>query len=65
MTPDIEERIRSLAYFLWDADGRPEGRDKQYWERAERELAERDDVDMSEDASTVSPIPLPAGFPTH
>ncbi len=30
-------RIRERAYHLWESDGRPEGRDAEYWERA-REL---------------------------
>ncbi len=32
-----QERIRKRAYHLWEADGRPSGRDLDYWERA-REL---------------------------
>src|SRR3954463_1030766 len=35
--PEREERIRQRAYHLWEADGRPEGRDLEFWERA-REL---------------------------
>jgi len=35
--PVIERRIRERAYHLWEADGRPHGRDLEYWERA-REL---------------------------
>ncbi len=31
------QRIRERAYHLWEADGRPEGQDLEYWERA-REL---------------------------
>jgi hypothetical protein len=31
---DREERIRVRAYHLWLADGRPEGREAEYWERA-------------------------------
>ena len=37
LTPQAEERIRVRAYHLWEADGRPLGRDDEYWERA-REL---------------------------
>ena len=32
-----DQRIRERAYSLWEADGRPEGRDLDYWERS-REL---------------------------
>lgn len=30
-----EQRIRERAYHLWEADGAPHGRDREYWERAE------------------------------
>ena len=36
-TPERTARIRTRAYHLWEADGRPVGRDAEYWERA-REL---------------------------
>ncbi|MBV9655328.1 MAG: DUF2934 domain-containing protein [Acetobacteraceae bacterium] len=36
-TPELENRIRTRAYHLWEADGRPHGRNLEYWERA-REL---------------------------
>lgn len=32
-----EARIRERAYLLWEEEGRPHGRDVDYWERA-REL---------------------------
>lgn len=28
---DFERTVRDTAYFLWEADGRPSGRDKEYW----------------------------------
>ena len=40
--PAREHRIRERAYHLWDADGRPHGRDVEYWERA-RELIGMED----------------------
>ena len=36
-TPEREARIREVAYRLWEEDGRPDGRDVEFWERA-REL---------------------------
>ncbi len=33
----LQHRIRERAYHLWQADGEPNGRDQEYWERA-REL---------------------------
>lgn len=35
--PDREARIRARAYRLWEEEGRPHGRDVEFWERA-REL---------------------------
>lgn len=37
---DAEEAIRLTAYFLWEQDGRPHGRDEDYWARA-REMHAR------------------------
>jgi hypothetical protein len=34
--------IRQRAYELWERDGRPEGREVEYWLRAEAELAPND-----------------------
>jgi hypothetical protein len=30
----FEEAVRLTAYFLWEQDGRPHGRDQEYWRRA-------------------------------
>lgn len=38
----LEERIRIRAYYLWQADGCPEGRAQEFWERA-RELTAIED----------------------
>jgi len=35
--PVREQRVRERAYHLWEADGKPHGRDVEYWQRA-REL---------------------------
>jgi hypothetical protein len=41
-TPEREARIRQRAYHLWEADGRPHGRQEEFWERA-RELIGMED----------------------
>ena len=33
--PERDARIRERAYHLWEADGRPQGRETEFWERAE------------------------------
>jgi hypothetical protein len=34
MSPEQEARIRTLAYELWEKEGRPDGRDKDHWDQA-------------------------------
>lgn len=31
---ELAEAVRRTAYFLWEQDGRPEGRSLEYWQRA-------------------------------
>ena len=55
----VADRIRQTAYFLWEQDGRPEGRAFHYWLRAkemllreyayDRWLAEGTPVDRAEE----------------
>jgi hypothetical protein len=35
----MQEDIQKRAYALWEADGRPEGQDQNYWFRALSEIA--------------------------
>jgi len=39
MASGREDEIRQRAYRIWEREGRPDGMDKDHWERAERELA--------------------------
>ena len=40
--PAFEAAVRETAYFLWEQDGRPFGREQEYWFRAlEQKLRER------------------------
>jgi hypothetical protein len=34
------QNTRVLAFYLYDLDGRPDGRDVDYWLRAEQQLSE-------------------------
>lgn len=38
MESDREARIRERAQAIWEEEGRPEGRDREHWERAAAEL---------------------------
>lgn len=44
--PGREQRVRERAYHLWEVDGKPHGRDVEYWERA-RELIAMEESDGS------------------
>jgi hypothetical protein len=35
---ELEQRIREHAFFLWIEQGRPDGRDQDHWQQAEREF---------------------------
>ena len=61
MTVSHQTKIRDRAYALWVRDGSPEGKDLEYWHRAERELAEETGLDVSEEAARIARPPLPAG----
>jgi len=39
MMDDREQWLQQRAYAIWEAEGRPGGRDRDHWEQAERELA--------------------------
>lgn len=51
-----EHRIRERAYHLWEADGKPHGRDIEFWERA-REL------EVIEESTGAGQKPAPRGAP--
>ncbi len=38
---DQEELLKQAAYSIWEREGRPDGKDKEHWERARRELSDR------------------------
>jgi hypothetical protein len=31
---DFQQAVRDTAYFMWENDNRPNGREKEYWYRA-------------------------------
>jgi len=38
LTQEIQDRIRDLAYLMWEAAGRQQGMAMEYWLEAEREV---------------------------
>lgn len=51
-----EQRVRERAYHLWEADGKPHGRDVEFWERA-RELV------AIEESAGAGQLPNPQSHP--
>jgi hypothetical protein len=50
-----EEQIRTLAFYLWEQDGSPDGRANEYWEKARRQLGlENTSPDTTRTADTAS-----------
>jgi hypothetical protein len=41
--PD-EDRIRTRAREIWEENGRPSGRDEEFWSQAEREFREAEEL---------------------
>ena len=38
MNPEKHARIEQRAYAIWQAEGQPDGRHEEHWQRAMREL---------------------------
>jgi hypothetical protein len=36
--PVTEEQVRTLAFYLWEKEGSPDGRSQEYWEKARQQL---------------------------
>ena len=37
-----DQRVRECAYYLWQHEGCPEGRDEEFWHRAQLRVAAED-----------------------
>ena len=42
MSGDRDERIRRRAYEIWERNGRPKGKEEEFWRLAEQELRNED-----------------------
>lgn len=57
MNEDRETRIRERAYRLWQADGEPDGKADEYWQRAERQLDAQGDT-AEDGAAPAAEVPV-------
>lgn len=53
--PADDAAIREQAYYFWEQDGRPEGRETEYWMRASVALAGKDQLDTLTDPAPKAP----------
>ena len=61
---DREQRIRERAYALWQREGRPDGREREHWQTATREIDS--ESGSGSDAAGTTPAagaPAPGGSP--
>ena len=56
MSVTAEEHVRVRAYHLWEANGRPEGRDLEFWEQARQSLANGELLEAQQPPMTARPI---------
>ena len=57
MNEDRETQIRERAYRLWQADGAPDGRADEYWQRAEQQLDAEGSIAVDERAGQTGEVP--------
>jgi Protein of unknown function (DUF2934) len=50
----LEVRIRERAYHIWEASGRPPGRDKEFWQQAYEQVAV-DEIQPSDGSHDLQP----------
>lgn len=55
MSVTAEEHVRVRAYHLWEANGRPEGRDLEFWEQARQSLTNGELLGEQQPAKTARP----------
>jgi hypothetical protein len=65
MSSERKTRVEEHAYKIWEQEGRPHGRDKDHWHRAERDIADQPDTKPAHPASSVGATPDAAIKPTR
>ena len=63
-----EDTIRTRAHQIWESEGRPDGRDHEHWEAAEREMTDDrldDQPDMGNDLQSDPGIGYSRGTSTQ
>ncbi len=53
---EFEQRVREVAYELWERDGRPENAEKHFWFKALRRCLKEHDEDDRLSRNLVDPM---------
>ncbi|GAA0003600.1 DUF2934 domain-containing protein [Bradyrhizobium diazoefficiens] len=48
MAHPTEEQIRKRAFELWEQAGKPEGRENEFWQQAQRELRDAEEQERGD-----------------
>lgn len=63
------DRVRHLAYQIWEAEGQPHGQDKQHWDKAWKlvraETLAQQQALLFTQTSLLQPLPVVREIPTH
>jgi hypothetical protein len=54
--PNLDETIRERAYYLWTADGQPEGKADVYWLNAQRDVLATSVESPSSNSAAAAPM---------
>ena len=54
--PNLDETIRERAYYLWSADGQPEGKADIYWLNAQRDVLATSVESSSSNSAATAPM---------
>jgi hypothetical protein len=60
-----EVKQRELAYQLWEEAGRPPGRQDEFWQQAEEQLAQNKQSDPGDDLDKAGEDSFPASDPVN
>lgn len=62
MTPEMQNRVRTLANQFWEEEGRPEGKEQEHWRRALDRLSGEPDDRASGSQATGDPDGAQSGM---
>ena len=56
---ELEKHVRETAYFIWLAEGQPQGKERQHWEMARIALEQRHEQRAEREETDTKKLPVP------